>query len=343
MSSSPESGTGELQQAPTSSILANRGLRRVAGSVLVSLVAAVYTIRVSDWGSLRGLGERVSWQALPWLAVLVMAIVVVTAWRWQRLLDRRATWSSCLRMAAIGLAGNQVLPFRGGDAVRTIQAAKLPGISLHRSIAAMAMEKVLDLMATAMFGIGAAGLFLSGGRPATTTTPLVGALLLGALATFLWSARSGWLHRVVRSSAWIVKLNPRAYRHVLGPVLHLKSASTIGSLALPIGLTAVMWFGIYEIAYIAAGRLVGIDVSPTEAFVLQFAAALGMALPAAPSGVGTLHAAIVSAFLLLGRSPGDGLVLAVAFHAVFFIGLCACGLCALWIPGAPAKRSPIPW
>ena len=49
----------------------------------------------------------------------MMAIVVVTAWRWQRLLDRRATWSSCLRMAAIGLAGNQVLPFRG-DAMRRV-------------------------------------------------------------------------------------------------------------------------------------------------------------------------------------------------------------------------------
>jgi glycosyltransferase 2 family protein len=341
MSSNPQSSTGDGLVQP-SSLFANQRWRRFTGSALISLFAAIYAIRVSDWDSLRGLSTRISWRGLPWLAVLVLAIVILTAWRWRLLLDRRAQWSSCLRMAAIGLAGNQVLPFRGGDAVRAIQAAKLPGISLHRSIAAMAMEKVLDLMATAMFGIGAAGFLLSGGKSASTTAPLVGSLLLGMLAIFLWGARSGWLHRFVRSCAWIVRMNPRAYRHVLGPVLHLRNASTIDSLALPICLTGAMWFGIYEIAYVATGYLVGITITPSEAFVLQFAAALGMALPAAPSGIGTLHAAIVSAFLLLGRSPGDGLVVAVAFHAVFFIGLCGCGLSALWIRGTPPASPALP-
>jgi uncharacterized protein (TIRG00374 family) len=326
-----------------SSRLARLRVSRLAGSIFVSVVAALYAIRVSDWSSLHGLLERISWQALPGILVLVLAIVVATSWRWRLLLDRRADWASCLRMTAIGLAGNQVLPFRGGDALRTIHAAKLHGISLHRSIAAMAMEKVLDLMAAAMFGIAATVFFLAERKPAGASTAFIGALVFGVLSIFLCGARSGWLHRLARSCAWIIRLNPRAYRHVVGPLLHLKRASTMASLGLPVILTATVWFGFYEIAYIAAGQLVGVPVSLAEAFVLQFAAALGMALPTAPSGVGTLHAAIVSAFLLLGRSPGDGLILAVAFHAVFFIGLCAYGFCALLIPvDAPRGRPVFP-
>ena len=54
-----------------------------------------------------------------------------------------------------------------------------------------------------------------------------------------------------------------------------------------------------------------------------------MAIPAAPSGLGTFHAAIVSAFVILGRPAAEGLVLAVAFHGVFFIGFCIIGAVAL--------------
>ena len=65
--------------------------------------------------------------------------------------------------------------------------------------------------------------------------------------------------------------------------------------------------------------------------VLLFAAALGLAIPAAPSGIGTFHAAVVSAFVLLGRPASEGLVVAVAIHGVFFIGYCASGAVALAI------------
>ena len=63
--------------------------------------------------------------------------------------------------------------------------------------------------------------------------------------------------------------------------------------------------------------------------VLLFAAALGMAIPGAPSGIGTFHAAVVSAFVVLGRPASEGLVLAVAAHGVFFIGYCASAALAL--------------
>jgi hypothetical protein len=78
-----------------------------------------------------------------------------------------------------------------------------------------------------------------------------------------------------------------------------------------------------------------------DAMVLLFAAALGLAIPAAPSGLGTFHAAIVSAFAILGRSPAEGLVLAVAIHGIFFVGLCVIGAVALG--RATREIGPIRW
>ena len=95
--------------------------------------------------------------------------------------------------------------------------------------------------------------------------------------------------------------------------------------------TAVIWLVLYVVAYLAIAQLVGMSLSIAEAMVLLFAASLGLAIPAAPSGIGTFHAAVVSAFVLLGRPASEGLVLAVAVHGIFFIGYCASGAVALMI------------
>ena len=95
--------------------------------------------------------------------------------------------------------------------------------------------------------------------------------------------------------------------------------------------TAMIWLLLYVLAYLLIAEFVGMSLSVSEAMALLFAAALGLAIPAAPSGLGTFHAAIVSAFVLLGRPAADGLVLAIAIHGVFFVGFCVIGAVALAI------------
>jgi hypothetical protein len=96
---------------------------------------------------------------------------------------------------------------------------------------------------------------------------------------------------------------------------------------------------LYVSAYLAIAAFVGIPLSAADAMVLLFAAALGLAIPAAPSGIGTFHAAIVSAFALLGRPPSEGLVLAVAIHGVFLVSFCLIG--ALALPHVAREIGPI--
>ena len=53
--------------------------------------------------------------------------------------------------------------------------------------------------------------------------------------------------------------------------------------------------------------------------LIPFAGVLGLMLPATPSGIGTLHASVVSAFIFLGRSPAERLLMATPIHLLFFV------------------------
>ena len=93
--------------------------------------------------------------------------------------------------------------------------------------------------------------------------------------------------------------------------------------------TAFIWMVLYVLAYLAVAKFVGIHLTLADTMVLLCAGALGVAIPAAPSGLGTFHAAIISAFRILDRPVAEGLVLAVAIHGVFFVGFCIIGAVAL--------------
>ena len=75
---------------------------------------------------------------------------------------------------------------------------------------------------------------------------------------------------------------------------------------------------VYATAYMIVSHMVDVPLTYLEALVLLLAAAVGLAIPAAPSGLGTFHAAVASGFVLLGRPLSEGVLVATAIHASFF-------------------------
>ena len=165
-------------------------------------------------------------------------------------------------------------------------------------------------------------------------------VLLVASAS-LWLAWRGTLITVVRGIFRAVGIGPSIYRHAYGPLDRLARAVRVRTLTLPILVTSSLWCGLYALAYALIGRMVGIQLGYLESLILVFVGTLGLALPAAPSGIGTFHASIVSGFLLLGREPSEGLILAVAIHGAFFIALLLPGTVAYFaIPLWKGRRAP---
>jgi len=197
-------------------------------------------------------------------------------------------------------------------------------------VSAIALEKVFDLVAVASFALISASA-LVGARDGATRFNIfaaAGAVMIMAVIILLL-ARSGLLATATRSLSRVLRMRPRLYRHLFRPLHHLRQLTSLGRVAVLLLQTAFIWMVLYVLAYLAVAKFVGIELTVTDTMVLLCAGALGVAIPAAPSGLGTFHAAIISAFLILGRPVSEGLVLAMAIHGVFFVALCVIGAVAL--------------
>lgn len=299
--------------------------------LLVSALALIVVFFLTDLEALRGLAFRVRWDQLPGIALLTLAIVCAFGLRWRTLLREALPIPRSVLVCALGIAGNQLLPLRGGDALRVVlstRGARAP--SLHVGVSALVLEKVFDLAAVAGLALISASALIGAhdGSNRFNVFAAAGAVV-GITVMILLMARRGLLTTTIRQLSRVLRIRPRLYRHLFRPLHHLQQLTSPGRVAVLLIQTAFIWMVLYVLAYLAVAKMVGIQLTVADTMVLLCAGALGVAIPAAPSGLGTFHAAIVSAFLILGRPVAEGLVLAVAIHGVFFVGLCAIGAVAL--------------
>lgn len=308
---------------------ASRFLIRKWVPLSISALALVAVFSFADLQAFRGLAGRAQWDRLPAIVFVIAMIVIAFSWRWRTLLLEAIALPRSMQIVALGLAGNQVLPLRGGDALRVVLSSRgAAAPSFHASVSAIAVEKVFDLIAVAAFGLASTATVLAVNESGIDVVAIAAVIFMLAV-TALLLARSALALTVSRFIVRMLRLPARTYRHLARPLLHLQQSTTAGRVAILLGQTAFIWLVLYALGYLAVAQLVGMTLSIPDVMVLMFAGALGIAIPAAPSGIGTFHAAIVSAFLLLGRPASEGLVLAVAIHGVFFIGLVAAGGLAL--------------
>jgi hypothetical protein len=325
---------------------ARPGPARRALPLLVSAAAIALVVWMVDLSELRGVHRRIDWTALPVVIGLVLGVIVAFAWRWFTLSRDQLPFGRAVNVVAIGLAGNQVLPLRGGDALRVLLSTRgRAAISLHASVSGLAMEKVFDLVAVSAFGLASVASVIGQSKGAAAQLPgvmTIALTILGLAAAVLVTAGTGLLGRVLRALCRRIGVPGRLYRHIAGPLMHLRHLASPRRVLLLLLQTAFIWLVLYVVAYLVLARMAGLELSVAESMVLLFAAALGLAVPAAPSGLGTFHAAVVSAFVILGRPPADGLLLAVTIHIVFFLGFCLVGAVALGLAtrevGALSRR-----
>jgi glycosyltransferase 2 family protein len=316
-------------------------LRRPAAPFAIALVSISIIALNADLNSIQALFSAARLWALPAAAAVMCLIVLAFSWRWETLLRGAICKKSSTVITAIGLAGNQLLPLRGGDALRIALSSR--SMQIHGPASAMALEKILDLLAVAGLGLIALRLSVTGANAGLATG--VGILTLGTISSAGLIVLAAWSRRFQRLIALGARTlhAPRvAYRHWVRTRIILSKALVRGRLALLLPQTLLIWFGLYALVYQVIGFIVGVPLSLTDTVIVLFAGAIGLAIPGAPSGLGTFHAAIGSAFLILGRSFDEGLVLALAAHAVFFLSLCGCGLiAATFASRTPGKLLPM--
>jgi uncharacterized protein (TIRG00374 family) len=263
--------------------------------------------------------------------------LVCRTFRWQALLDsiRRVRFVPMLGYLLVGYLGNNLLPARLGELVRSHYLGDREGLSRATVLGTIVVERVVDTAVLVAIASAAIVLLHVTGLVASLVLVGLGAggLLVIALATALVAHRLPFADRFLD---WVKRW----------PTVHRLMGRLGGGLAVarqPRTLArAVLWSCLAWAAtvggFAAAGRAVGVDLTWGQAALLGAAVALSTAIPAGPGYVGTFELAGVQVAAVFGIPANPAFALALLAHGSSILVTSIGGAIAL--AGFGWRRSP---
>jgi glycosyltransferase 2 family protein len=270
-------------------------VKRVALTLVVTGLCTAYILWKIDLGKTgHVLGHaRVGWWLLS-LAIMVSSVWPM-AWRWQRLLAVRGVHDSVARLVRtyfVGYAAGQVLPTSlGGDASRIYETVRRHEGAGGAAAGTVLLERAFGGVATLVLAaVGfalAVGRYDVGGYLGVELAFVVGAL---AMCVVLFSTR---LHPLLQRTRPLLR-----WLHLERPLrevyLSLHSfRAEVPLLAAMFVLTLVVQ-AVRVLAIWAAGKSVGVDLSPRPYYVMGPLLFLVMLVPFTVNGLAVRESFFVS-------------------------------------------------
>ncbi len=303
--------------------------RRIAG-LLISLLAAGVILYQADFQELARLSAHVHAAYLAPVLGVVLASLALSALRWRMMMAPALSYADAAKTTLIGVGANMALAARGGELLKIYYTRTLSHASGAVILRSLFLERLMDLILTGL--VGAAALLLLGGSRLQLHTSFA----IGLIAALVFVLSSGVL-ALKYANAAVETLAARGFvllglkrfyvRRVRKHIFELGRIH-FRQLAAPFAISAALWWVFYPAFYLAIEALLGVVFTYEERLFLVFCGAVGVAVPGAPSSAGTLHASIVSGFVLLGRSAEAGLLFGAALHLAQFIIYSCAGLLA---------------
>ncbi|MGH2956308.1 MAG: lysylphosphatidylglycerol synthase transmembrane domain-containing protein [Solirubrobacterales bacterium] len=296
------------------------GLGRAGLAIsLVSLAAVVIWAAQQDPPELPSSG--------PALAALVGAVglygvaTMIRGERWFWILRRsgiQVERSDAYGLLVVGYMGNNVLPARGGDAIRSYLMARVGATTIREVLGTLVAERVLDsVFLTSLFVVLAYGVLRGIDVPGGQQLLLVAALVAILLAL-------GWLvvqiairHKRGREIVEFLAPLARATRELRGS----------HGLAM-IGLTAAIW-SVEAVELLAVGTAVDLDLSVGDALYLIAVAGVFLLIPAGPGHLGTLDAGVAFGIHAVGGTGSQAVSFVIALRFVLLLPITLAGLAVL--------------
>jgi glycosyltransferase 2 family protein len=286
---------------------------------LVALAAVVWWATRQEAPELPRTVEALGWLALS--LVVYAAATLARAERWHRIVLRAGmavTRAETARLTTVGYMGNNVLPARSGDLLRSFLLAPLAGARKREALGTVVAERLLDALALALVFVVAVVVFVRdasvpGGRAALVVALVAAAVAAALLAALALVRRAGALGRIREA------LHPLA-----APTRELPSAHGAGLLAVSLAIWALE-----ASVYLAVARAAGLDLSLAESLYVVALTNLFALVPAAPGYVGTFDAAVLFAVGSLGASGSEALAFLVLLRFVLFVPITLVGLALL--------------
>jgi uncharacterized protein (TIRG00374 family) len=279
--------------------------------LVLSIGALWVAFRDLNW---QEFGEAISQGNLFWIlvaSVLLLSAIPLRAIRWKIFLQPVTKVPVRLTSEAtiIGYFGNNVLPFRLGELLRSYFVARQTSSSISRVFGTVIVERIVDILSTLLLVLI---LPFTGVVPDALQQPIVWLVVISFV--------------VAIATIWLVN-RKEGIPLVKGRLKQLLDNLHLGFKSLrqrrhyfALGLSTIGIWVLYLTYIHVAQYAMGFRLSLAESYLVLVTTTLVLLIPAAPGFVGTFHAAVVLAFVnILAEDPSQSQAMAVVLHALGFI------------------------
>lgn len=299
-------------------------------SLGLAAVLLYYSLRGIDWVRVWTIFRG----AKPGLVLLGVGLIsfalFLRAARWRVLLSSEgkvpmplAFWAT-----AAGYLGNNVLPARAGEVVRTVMISRRLAMSKTFVLTTALSERVVD--AIALITISSTVLLSLSEKPgwlANAARPFAILGFAGVAAIALVPAFEAFWFRFLTFLPVPHRLRERV-EHVLRQGLQgIRSFHDRGRLSRFLLLTVIIWC-LDGVTTVVGARAIGISIGLPIAFLLVAGLGLGSALPSTPGYVGIYQFVAVSILTPFGFSKTDAIAYILLFQAMNYVVVLGWGLIA---------------
>lgn len=258
--------------------------------------------------------------ALGQAIALYAVVTLLRGERWLRMLDRagaRMGRGDAYALNVIGYMGNNVLPARGGDAIRTYLAVQRSAIGYRAVIGTLIAERLLDaIFLLGMFGVLAFVVLPGIDIPEVDTTWLLGIAVGAALAAIVVALLARW-HQVGTRLLDLLRPMAEATQQLHG---------SYG--ARMFAFTAAIWT-LEAATYLTVGESVGLEMTPLEALYVLAVVGIFILVPSGPGYLGPLDAAVLFGVHAIGGSGSIAVSYLLMLRFVLMVPVTLAGLVLL--------------
>ena len=310
---------------------ARRALYWAAALALAGLLL-YFSLRGVDWRRVAAVLQGAKPALVGAALGAILTALALRSLRWRVLLSAEAevSRSDVFWATAAGYLGNNVLPARAGELVRTVMIARHTGLTKTYVLTTALSERLVD--AIALVAISAAALLVLPTQPgwlAEAARPLGIGALAGITALALAPLfESFWQRALTRAPlpAALRRLAEHALKHGLQG---LRSFHDRRRLIVFLAYTAAIWM-LDGVITVVGARAIGVEISLPLAFLLIAGLGLGSALPSTPGYVGIYQFVAVSVLTPFGIDRSDAVAYILLFQALNCAVFAVCGSLGLW-------------
>jgi uncharacterized protein (TIRG00374 family) len=298
--------------------------------LVISALALFLAFRTANFGQIFQAFRTARYGFVALALIMTVGLTMIRGLRWSVLTRGHISPVDAFWLFNAGFLFNNVLPARLGEIARATLAGRRPNMHFTSALSSIVVERLFDMVSVlVLVGIVLLGLDLpawaTGGGVAMGGGAIVGIIVLA------YAARrpEGALRLGARLMALLPGFTEERARTFLQPfVKGLGGVSNARTFALGMALSVFAWLASGLVGWVL--MLAFWKNVPLIMGQLSIAAAgLGIAVPAAPSGVGPFEAAVIGVLTTAGYDADVSRGYAFVLHALNILVTSVIGIIAL--------------